>query len=162
MFEDGRELVHRFSPDRPKLAQLGEPTGRDRAGVHVHGSKGSLSEYEAFFHSGKRDPMSSPIVRHEEAGDLQALSMSTPDGDLRWTNPFFGHALNDEQIAVATLLRAMTDAVQFSGVSPYPAWAALEDVELINALGYSADRGGRKVALPAAPVLQKVLKRLRL
>jgi len=37
---------------------------------------------------------------------------------------------------------------------------ALEDVELMNALGYSADRGGTTVKLPASRLQQKVLKQL--
>jgi len=39
----------------------------------------------------------------------------------------------------------------------YPYWSALEDAELMTALGYSALRQGRKIQVPPSRTKQKII-----
>ncbi|SCY59155.1 GMC oxidoreductase [Paracoccus tibetensis] len=149
--EDGGLLLHRFSSEGDAI--LHRPPSK----FCVYGSKGTLLPGAARFDCGRRKPMTSPVQREVEDGDLTRAWIDTPDGIVDWVNPFFGHRLDDQQIAVGQLVSAMADVVRFAGVPPYPPRAALEDVELVNAMQYSADRGGPALSLPSSRMKQKVI-----
>lgn len=150
--EDGGLLLHRFS------SEVHAPQHRPPSMFCVYGSKGTLLPGEARFDGADgRGPMVSSVQRELQDGDLERVSVDTPDGAVEWINPFFGSRLDDQQIAVGQLVSAMADAVQFAGVPPYPPHAALEDVELVNAMQYSADRRGHELSLPSSRLKQKAL-----
>jgi len=153
-FEDGSSIVHRYPTSYPT------PAHREKGTIRVYGSKGTLINDEVQFGVGDGETLVSRIQRREYNEELKSLFVKTPDGDLEWENPFFGSGLNDEKVAVAFLVKALVDAIRHSGTPAYLPSVALEDVELMNALGYSADRGGTTVKLPASRLQQKVLKRL--
>lgn len=150
-FDDGSYVEHRFS-GRSENATHWNP-----GSVIVSGSLGTLVSGEARFTVSKGDYLTSQIIREEVDGDLKALSVETPDGPVKWDNPFANHGLDDEQIAVGCLVKSMADVVRFSGSPIYPYWSALEDVELINALRYSALRQGRKIQVPTSHTMQKAI-----
>lgn len=151
--DDGSFAAHAYSPAYEKVHH------RDSGGLKVYGSAGTLLPGEARFEMGNSKSMVSKIFREEERGELKSLHVDTIDGVVRWENPFLGHGLTDEQIAVGCLVRSMADAIRYSGACAYPYWSALEDVEILNAMRYSAQRGGLRINLPASPLRQKVLVR---
>jgi choline dehydrogenase-like flavoprotein len=153
--EDGGLLLHRYSPLGKTI--LHRPPGEFR----VYGSSGTLLPSEARFEGNGQEITKSLVQRETEGGDLTRLWVDTPDGTVEWFNPFNGHQLDDEQIAVGQLVLAMAQAVRFSGMPLYSPRAALEDVELINAMSYSADRGGRELPIPVSRLRQKVLIKAR-
>ena len=154
-FDDGSSIVHRYPVSHSSFAN------REKGSIRVSGSKGTLSQNEVQFGIGGDEILVSRIQRRESSKDLKSLYVKTPDGELEWDNPFFGSGLDDEKVAVAFLVRSMVEAIRHSGAPAYPPSVALEDVELMNALGYSADRRGTTVNLPASRFQQKLLKRLQ-
>lgn len=154
-FEDGCSIVHRYPTCYPT------PAHREKGTIRVYGNKGTLSHDAVQFEDREGEILISRIQRRESGEELRSIFVKTPDGELEWENPFLGSGLDDEKVAVATLVRSMVKAIRHSGAPAYPPSVALEDVELMNALGYSADRGGTTVSLPASQLRQKALKRLR-
>lgn len=154
-FDDGSFFIHRFSPDYEKSPHRNAPR------MITYGSSGTLLPGEARFAAGTGPAMVSTFQRFEDAAGLKAIRVEMPDGVVEWTNPLAGHNLNDEQIAVGCLVQAMVRAVRDGGEPAYPAWAGLEDVEILNALGYSADRGGARIGLPASRLFQRALIKTR-
>jgi choline dehydrogenase-like flavoprotein/predicted dehydrogenase len=153
--EDGGLLLHRYSPHGEAI--LHRPQGE----IRVYGSAGTLLPAKARFECDGQEIRESLMQRETEGGDLTRLWVDTPDGTVEWRNPFLGHQLDDQQIAVGQLVLAMANAVRFAGVPLYSPRAALEDVELINAMTYSADRGGRELPIPLSRLSQKVLIKAR-
>ncbi len=93
---------------------------------------------------------SSSIERVTDGGRLRGVRLELPDGEVTWDNPFRDHDLDDERIAIATLLDAMRDSV-FHGTDPlYTPEMALIDIEMAAAF-HSAGRSGAAVPLPLRP-----------
>lgn len=143
-YDDGATLRHRSLPaDSP-------------AAVVVEGTSGSMvNDTLIYVRDGVR--VESKAIRETIEGRLAAIVLPTPDGEIRWTNPFADHSFQDDQIGVATLLRGMRDAVLFGVDPPYAAAEGLADMDLVTAIEYSARRGGPAISLP----LKARLERLR-
>lgn len=148
-YDDGSWVCHSFSP-----GYFNRPFRVPRS-LRVYGTSGSIVDDHLYIDDGKGGMLAAPIVRVIEDGRLQAIEAESPMGPIRWNNPFAAHLLDDEQIAVATLLRRMAHAVRDGGDVPYSARRALEDVEFLAALRYSAERNGRPVSLPLSPTLER-------
>ncbi len=149
-YDDGSLLVHHYGD-----AYFDSPVRGPRT-LRLHGTAGSLVDDELRVETAPGTAAVSRVVREEDGGRLLALSVDTPLGPVRWQNPFARHRLDDEQIAVATLVTAMQRAVRFGGV---PAWTArdgLHDMELLTAMRYSTLRDGAPVPLPLQPRLEQV------
>ncbi|WP_185968409.1 GMC oxidoreductase [Paracoccus sp. M683] len=160
-FTDGSFLINNYSASY--AANPHRPAGE----IRVCGTQGTLRTGQALFANGGPggQPLLSPIRREQQGGALTALSVLTPDGEIRWDNPYAGphagHRLTDEQIAVAELLTRMGEAARSAAPPPYAPWAALEDVELLAALRYSAARGGAAIPLPLAATREKLRGKAR-
>ena len=100
-------------------------------------------------------------VRRDETGSrLQAVSIDTPVGPVVWRNPFADHALGDEQIAIATLLLGMADAISHGGTPLYDADDALFDIEMLASMRASAARNGKKVPIGISPIWEKIRSKI--
>ena len=99
------------------------------------------------------------IERHQdEQQRLQSLSVTLPQvGMLSWKNPYRDYHFDDEAIAVATLIDGMTETVTQGKAPLYTAADGLQDIEIVQAMRYSASRSGGNVGLPLNETLQKVL-----
>lgn len=92
---------------------------------------------------------------------LVAILAHTGDPDLpivRWDNPFLaakkGHGVgwHDDEIAVASCLLSLLEAVRSGGKPSYGPHQARLDQEIILALRQSSLQGGQPVALPLLPL----------
>ncbi|AUH33386.1 GMC oxidoreductase [Paracoccus tegillarcae] len=153
--EDGGLIAHNYS------ARYRQSDARPAGDIRIYGDRGTIMSDKMIFGDAATAPAGSNVIRNEDAGDLAGLSVETPDGIINWHNPFHGSGLNDEQIAVAELLVRMGDSARYQAPAPYSASSALEDVELLAAMRYSADAGGGSLGLPFSPVTQKVRRKAR-
>lgn len=149
LFDDGAALVHHYS-----AAYFDAPFRGPRT-FRVHGTAGSLVDDEIVVADANGQTQRSVITRVMEAGRLLELSARTPLGEVRWVNPYSSHSLSDEQIAVATLLDRMRNAILFGGLPAYTASEALADIEFLAAMRYSARLGGAAVRMPLNPVFER-------
>lgn len=151
--QDGGIIAHDYSPvyfDQPFKAE---------GQIRVIGDKGWIAGDRVSFEQKGAAPLTARISRKLSGDDLVSLSVDTPDGRLLWENPYRGHHLNDEQIAVSEILGGMVSAVRNSGVPPYRPEDALTDVELMATMRYSASRDGRFLAFPPASMREKVRRK---
>ena len=87
----------------------------------------------------------------------RAISMEHPSlGNVEWRYPQSASHLSDEQTAVWLHIDAFRRAVGSGGAPLYMASQALDDVEIVRAIGYSAGRDGARVRLPLRPELEKL------
>ena len=91
---------------------------------------------------------------------LTAIIARTGDAEIpvmRWDNPFHpdpqggGLQWNDDEIAVASCLMSLVDAVRTGGEPSYGAYQARLDQEIVLALRQSSREGGQPVRLPLDP-----------
>ena len=147
LFSDGSVLQQNYVMQGSSL----------RPSVHFHGTAGAMADDEITQASGRAET----VLMHREqssAGNLKAVSALLPTiGEVRWLNPFSEFPFSDEQIAVATLLKGMSTAIQDGGPPPYTAEEFLTDMEVVQAFRYSANGNGRRVALPLNEKKQKIL-----
>lgn len=92
-----------------------------------------------------------------DGGALVAVLAHTGDAErpiVRWDNPFLterkGHNLqwHDDEIAVASCLTSLVDAVRSGGEPSYGGEQARLDQEIVLAMRRSSEGGGAPVALP--------------
>ncbi len=100
-----------------------------------------------------------------DGGALMAIIAHTGDAELpivRWDNPFRplkkGHGVqwHDDEIAVASCIMSLVDAVRSGSEPSYGAAQARLDQELILAIRMSARAGGELVRLPLDPAAQEL------
>lgn len=142
-FEDGAVLLHRAIADGSA-----RPAGVVPRLV-LHGDAGSFVGDEFVTLGPSGEPVVVPIERITgDDGSLLELVLAAPSGTVRWRNPFAGLPLDDQGIAVATVLTAMADAVRTGDDPPYLPVESLQDMEIIAAMRYSQAGHGRAVRLP--------------
>jgi choline dehydrogenase-like flavoprotein len=145
-FSDGAVLLHHYALSGPSF----QPS------VHFHGTHGAMVDYQITTLS-DGDTKTSLAVREENpSGSLKSISAVLPNvGTITWNNPFAECNFSDEQIAVATVLKGMTNGT--AGVSRpiYTAEEFLADIEIVQALRYSAEAGGRTITLPLKAKMEK-------
>ncbi|MET0424958.1 MAG: gfo/Idh/MocA family oxidoreductase, partial [Actinoplanes sp.] len=116
-FGDGRSGLYDFT-DNQWHNQL-----RFRR-ILVRGTHGELRDDEVVRLTEPRTIVRSPLTRRQTGYDLDLDDFDTDTitlGDrVLFRNPFPGRRLNDEEIAIATLLRQMADWVRGDGPPPYP------------------------------------------
>jgi hypothetical protein len=96
------------------------------------------------------------ISREVAAGGTQAIRIVHPTlGDVSWRWPAGTHHLSDEQVAVWSHVDAFQRAVRYGGAPLYAGSQALEDMEIVRAIRYSAGREGARVRLPLRTELEK-------
>lgn len=99
-------------------------------------------------------------VRTESHFEVYAdgISVQHPDlGQIEWRRPPWARSLNDEQLAVGLHVEAFREVVQQDGVPLYSCTQALDDIEILRGLHYSASRGGSPVLLPINARYQQAL-----
>lgn len=155
VYETGETIEHRYSNE-----YYDSPV-RDSGSLTIFGSHGSFDGSTLLYRGSDGQPVSSSVERHVVDGRLQSLSLETPLGAVAWRNPFAGSSLNEEQIAVATLLSRMAQSVRDGGMPAYDAVDALWDLELLAAMRASVERGGARVRLPVEPFTEKLRSAVR-
>ena len=141
VYGDGAVLRHRSGDGRPDGASVG---------TLLEGTSGAFRGDTLELPSETGAPWTSTIERIEVDGRLSELRLAVPDGELTWRNPYARHALDDERVAIATVLDGMRSAV-LHGTDPlYTPGRALVDMELLVAFR-SALRSGAAVPLPLRP-----------
>jgi choline dehydrogenase-like flavoprotein/predicted dehydrogenase len=149
-YETGETIEHRFSNE------YFDSEVRAPRSFSVFGSEGTFDGQTLHYFGADGRARSSSVRRDETGGRLQGLSVETALGTVAWHNPFARAALDEEQIAVATILSGMARAVIDGGSPLYDAVDALWDMELLAAMRASAGRGGAPVRLPVEPVTEKL------
>jgi choline dehydrogenase-like flavoprotein/predicted dehydrogenase len=101
------------------------------------------------------------VRNYDEQDRLASISATLPGlGYISWENPYVAHPFTDEQIAVATLLEGMSQAV-LTGCPPlYTADEFLDNVAIMQAFRFSSQRNGASIPLPFNEKRQKLLSKL--
>jgi len=135
-FGDGRSGLYDFT-DNQWHNQL-----RFRR-ILVRGTHGELRDDEVIRLLEPRTIVRSPLVRRQTGYDLDLDGFDTDTitlGDeVLFRNPFGGHRFNDEEIAIATLLRRMAAWVRGEGPPPYTLADGVHDHLIALAVEESAD-----------------------
>ena len=146
-FGDGRSGLYDFT-DNQWHNQL-----RFRR-IVVRGTHGELRDDEVVRLTGPRTIVRTPLVRRQTGYDLDLDAFDTDTvtlGDeVLFRNPFPGRRLNDEEIAISTLLLRMAAWVRGEGPPPYPLADGAHDHLIALAVEEAADTD-RTVVVPAPP-----------
>jgi len=122
--------------------------------ILVRGTHGELRDDEVVRITAPRTIVRSPLVRRQTGYDLDLDDFDTDTitlgGEVLFRNPFPGRRWNDEEIAIATLLRKMAGWVRGDGPPPYPLAEGAHDHLVALAIEESADTD-RTVTIPAPP-----------
>jgi predicted dehydrogenase len=113
--------------------------------IVVRGSAGEISNDEVVQLIGPRTIVRSPLVRRQTGYDLDLDGFETDHISIGETilyrNPFPGLRLNDDEIAMSTVLTAMAAWARCNGAPPYPLAAACQDHLVSLAIEQSASTG---------------------
>jgi hypothetical protein len=108
----------------------------------VRGSAGEINDLEVLALTAPRTIVRTPLIRRQTGYDLDLDGFDTDHislGDqVVYRNPFVGNRFNDEEIAIATLLRQMASWVAGEGPAPYPLAEACQDHLLSLAIDEAA------------------------
>jgi predicted dehydrogenase len=114
--------------------------------IVIRGSRGEIADDDVVY---ARDPgtiIRSPLVRQQLGYDLHLDGYDTEliafQGEPVWRNPFLGHRLMDEEIAVGQLLLTTARWATDRGPAPYPLARACQDHLLGLAIDESLAAGG--------------------
>ena len=144
-FGDGRSGLYDFT-DNQTRNQL-----RFRR-ILVRGSHGELRDDEIVRLAAARTIVRTGLVRRRTGADLDRQGNDTDHltlGDtVLFRNPYAGQRFNDDEIATATLLRAMAAWVRGDGPPPYPLAEGAQD-HLIGLAIEEAAGSGRTVTTTA-------------
>ena len=99
--------------------------------IVIRGSRGEISDDDVAYARDATTIIRSPLVRQQLGYDLHLDGYDTEliafQGEPVWRNPFLGHRLMDEEIAVGQLLRATARWATDRGPAPYPLARACQD-----------------------------------
>jgi len=113
--------------------------------IVIRGSAGEIVNDEAVRLLGPRTIVRSPLVRRQTGYDLDLDAYDTDHislGDtILYLNPFPGLRLNDEEIAISSMLLAMAAWVRAEGEPPYPLADGCQDHMVALAVEESATSG---------------------
>jgi predicted dehydrogenase len=145
-FGDGRSGVYDFT-DNQWHNQL-----RFRR-ILIRGTHGELRDDEVVRLAAPRTIIRTPLIRRQTGYDLDLDGFETDTitlgGDVLFRNPFIGQRWNDEEIAIATLLRAMAAWVRGDGPPPYPLADGAQDHLIALAVEDAADTARTVTTAPA-------------
>ena len=120
--------------------------------IVIRGSHGEISDDDVVYARDQRTIIRSPLVRQQLGYDLNLDGYDTEliafQGEPVWRNPFLGHRLMEEEIAVGQLLLATARWATDRGPGPYPLARACQD----HLLGLAIDAS----LASAAPVTTAV------
>jgi predicted dehydrogenase len=113
--------------------------------IVIRGSAGEISNDEVVQLTAPRTIVRSPLVRRQTGYDLDLDGFDTDHislGDaILYRNPFPGLRLNDEEIAIGSMLVAMATWCRGEGPAPYPLAEACQNHLLGLAIERSAETG---------------------
>jgi predicted dehydrogenase len=145
-FGDGRSGLYDFT-DNQWHNQL-----RFRR-ILIRGTHGELRDDEVVRLAAPRTIVRTPLVRRQTGYDLDLDGFETDTityGDrVLFRNPFLGRRWNDEEIAIATLLRAMAGWVRGDCPPPYPLADGAQDHLIALAVEEAADTDRTVTTAPA-------------
>ncbi|MGK5681590.1 Gfo/Idh/MocA family protein [Actinoplanes sp. URMC 104] len=122
--------------------------------IVVRGTHGELRDDEVVRLAGPRTIVRTPLVRRQTGYDLDLDDFDTDTitlGDrVLFRNPFPGRRLNDEEIAISTLLQHTAAWVRGEGPPPYPLADGAHDHLVALAIEESADTD-RPVTISSPP-----------
>ncbi len=111
----------------------------------IRGSHGEIADDNVVYVRDARTILHSPIVRQQLGHDLNLDGFDTEliafEGEPVWRNPFLGHRLMDEEIAITQMLLASARWATDTGPAPYPLAHACVDHELGLAIDQSLAAG---------------------
>ncbi len=111
----------------------------------VRGTTGELRDQEVVRLAADRTIIRSAIVRRQTGYDLDLDGFDTDHitfgSEVLYRNPYQGLRWNDEEIAIATLLRDTAAWVSDGGPEPYPLADGIHDHRIALAIEEAADRG---------------------
>jgi predicted dehydrogenase len=111
--------------------------------ILVRGTRGELRDDEVVRLAAPQTVVRTPLVRRQTGYDLDLDGFDTDTitlGDtVLFRNPFPGRRFNDEEIAIATLLRRTAAWVRQEGPPPYPLADGLTDHLIALAIEQAAD-----------------------
>jgi predicted dehydrogenase len=108
--------------------------------IVVRGSHGELRDDEVVRLAGPRTITRTPLVRHV-TGDGPDTGHITLGDEVLYRNPYPGLRLNDDEIALATLLHAMAAWTRHGGPAPYPLAEGAQDHAVGLAIDEAAETG---------------------
>jgi predicted dehydrogenase len=113
--------------------------------LSVRGSAGEIVDLDVLRLVAPRTIVRTPLVRRQTGYDLDLDGFETDHltfGDeVVYRNPFVGHRFNDEEIAIATLLRQLGAWTRDAGPAPYPLAQAAQDHLISLAIDEAAATG---------------------
>ena len=113
--------------------------------ILIRGSAGEISTDEVVRLTGPRTIVRTPLIRRQTGYDLDLDGFDTDHislGDtILYRNPFPGLRLNDEEIAISSMLIAMAAWCRAEGPAPYPLAEACQDHLIALAIDESAATG---------------------
>lgn len=97
----------------------------------IRGSRGEIADDQVVRLVGPEMITTSSLVRSQLGHDLSLAGFDTEhlsfDGEVVYRNPFIGHRLMDEEIAIASMMIATGAWIRDEGPEPYPLAAACQD-----------------------------------
>jgi len=120
--------------------------------ILIRGSHGEIEDDTVLRLAGPRAIVRSPLVRSQLGYELNLDGYDTEhiafDGEVIYRNPFLGLRLMDEEIAIASMMRAMASWCRDEGPPPYPLADACQDHHVALAVAEAVRTGGPVVAGP--------------
>ncbi|MEU4236257.1 gfo/Idh/MocA family oxidoreductase [Actinoplanes sp. NPDC026619] len=111
----------------------------------VRGTHGELRDDEVVHMPAERTIARTPLVRRQSGHDLDVGGLDTETITLGervlYRNPYAGLRLNDDEIALATMLDAMAAWVRGAGPEPYPLADGIQDRLVALAIDEAAETG---------------------
>jgi predicted dehydrogenase len=111
--------------------------------ILIRGTHGELHDNEVVHLPAARTIVRSPLVRRQTGHDLDLDGFDTETitlgSEVLYRNPYPGQRWNDDEIATATMLRAMAAWVRGDGPPPYPLADAAQDHLIALAVEEAAD-----------------------
>ena len=120
--------------------------------ILIRGSHGEISDDDVIRLAGPRAIVTSDFRRYQLGVDLNLdgfdLEHISFDGDVVYRNPFLGHRLMDEEIAIATLMQATAAWSRDEGPPPYPLADGCQDHLVSLAIDESVRTGAPVTTAP--------------
>lgn len=131
--------------------------------TRLYGKSGTMAGSNIQFFNQKSGQIETGLAvrNYDENNRLASISATLPGlGLISWENPYVAHSFTDEQIAVATLLEGMSQAI-LTGCPPlYTAAEFLDNVAIMQAFRFSSQRNGAPIPLPFNEKRQKLLSKI--
>lgn len=153
-FDDGSMLFHQFS-SHYVVSDLCFPQA-----IRIYGKTGTMVDYEIRLFNKKTDRIETALAtrKENEINTVESIAVTLPEfGVVTWNNPYAAYPFTDDQIAIATLLDGMSQAVRTGCPALYTAEEFVTNIAIFQAFRYSGYRGGARIPLPFKERVHKAL-----